>query len=75
MKVQRKILEEMLTVNKDICVLINKMQRQRGHLDQPDMQKFNDLQLKMKHLAKFHPEEWTVFQSRDKQTNVIKELQ
>ena len=71
MKVNITIVRELLTVNKDVAVLINKMQRQSGHLDEVDMTKLKDLQLKMKFHAKHHPEEWAVFQKRNPLTNEI----
>lgn len=71
MKVNVTIVRELLTLNKDVAVLINKMQKQTGHLDEPDRVKLRDLELKMQFHAKHHPEEWRVFQSRDPLTNVI----
>lgn len=71
MKVNLTIVRELLTLNKDVAVLINKMQRQSGHLDERDMTVLKDLQLKIKFHVKHHPEEWKVFQSRDALHNTI----
>lgn len=64
----------MLTINVQVAKYLNKMAKQHGHLDEPDMVLFNDAQRKMKFLAKTYQEEWTVFQSRNKQTNEIEQL-
>lgn len=71
MKVNITIVRTILTLNKDVCVLINKMQQQGNHLDEPDMTKLRDLELKMKFHAKTYPEEWRLFQTRNPQTNEI----
>jgi len=75
MKINLHIVRELLVCNKDIAVLINKMAKAGGHLDEPDHVKLADAERKIKFLARTHPEEWTVFQSRDKQTNRIEGLE
>jgi len=75
MKINRTIVREMLTVNVAVAKYLNKMSQQHGHLDEPDMVIFNDAQLKLKFLCRTYPEEWAVFQSRNKQTNEIEGLQ
>lgn len=74
MKVNRTIIREMLTVNVTVAKFLNKMQQQAGHLDERDMTEFNDAQRKIKFLAKTYPAEFSVFQQRNRQTNVIDNL-